>query len=829
MSDALTPMMRQYRCLKAGLPPGVLLLFRLGDFYELFFEDAIEAAPILGVALTRRQQAPMCGVPYHAVESYVAKLIAAGFKVALCDQMEEPGPGKRLVRRDITRIITPGTVTEDPLLSRSRPHYLAGVCPAAGVFGVALLDLSTGAFELEEVPEATTLRDLLRREAPGECVIPERHHQDAWITEALGTEILRTSCEDWVFEYEAAYERLTRHLAVPSLEGFGCEGRRAAVGAAGGVLYYVQDQLRRTVTHVRSLRLRVSGDHLVLDEASCCHLDLVPLRGRDPAGTLLHVLDVTRTPMGGRRLRDWLLRPLCRPEAIEARLDAVEAVCRDRATLREVVERLGCIRDLERLLGRLSAGTGNARDALALAQSLEVLPGLKAVLSALPAARWQAIAAELGDFSALCEQIGRALVDEPPVSLKEGGLIRDGYDCELDALRRAATEGRQWLATYQQQEQERTGIRNLKVRYNQVFGYYIEVSKGQLGRVPADYQRKQTLVQAERFITPELKEYEHRILGAQERAAALECELFERLRQTILAETGRIQAAASAVAEADVLAALADRALAFRYSRPRITPGDRIYIREGRHPVVEQMPEAERFVPNDTLLDLSDHQILILTGPNMAGKSTYIRQVALIVILAQMGSFVPATEAEIGLVDRIFTRVGASDDLARGRSTFMIEMQETANILHNATPRSLIVLDEIGRGTSTFDGISIAWAVAEYLHNQPRVRARTLFATHYHELTDLALVLPRVTNLTVLVRERGDSIVFLRRIVPGAADKSYGIQVARLAGLPPEVIERAQEILANLEEGEIGESGQPKIAQPRRRRDTNHPQQLRLF
>jgi len=594
-------------------------------------------------------------------------------------------------------------------------------------------------------------------------------------------------------------------------------------------LYYVREELRHQVGHIRSFSVRSSADFLLIDEATCANLDLVPLRGREASVSLLQVLDVTKTPMGGRKLREWVLRPLAHLEKITSRHDAVEALTMDRPLLRNLIESLGEIRDMERLIARIGAGGGNARDVVAVGHSLACLPAVRKLVENHRVAMLKQLGQAIVPLPELVDLIRRAIVDEPPATVREMGLIRSGYNSDLDELRCAATEGRKWLAEYQASEQERTGIKTLKVRHNKVFGYYIEVSKGQSKNVPQEYTRKQTLVNAERFITPELKEYENKILGAQDRAMALEYEIFLEVRNAVVLETERIQAAAEAVAQLDVLTSLADRALALRYMRPRMTTGDAIMIRNGRHPVIEQMPDAERFVPNDALLDSSQNQLVIITGPNMAGKSTYIRQVALIVIMAQMGSFVPASEAEMGLVDRVFTRVGASDDLTRGRSTFMVEMQETANILNNATPKSLIVLDEIGRGTSTFDGISIAWAVAEYLHNNERVKAKTLFATHYHELTDLALTMTGVRNYNVLVRERDDKVVFLRKIVPGASDKSYGIQVARLAGMPEEVIERSKEILTNLEEGEFGESGQPKIARRQPRKGKWDPAQMNLF
>ena len=834
MTDVITPLMGQYRRLKSELPPGTLLFFRLGDFYEMFYDDAVEASRLLDVTLTKRQQVPMCGVPYHAAELYLAKLIKAGRKVAISEQMEDPATAKGLVRRDVVRIVTPGTVLEEQVLDARRHNYLAGLCHAAGVFGLAMLDLSTGEFWIEQFTSPAALGDALARGAPSECVVPESLRASAELAALFpdGGPLRSgelTVREDWTFELDFGRDLLQRHFRVLSLDGFGCAGQPVALRAAGAVLHYVTDELRRNASHVRALHVKMSADFLVLDEGTLAHLDLVPTRSAAAgAPTLLGVLDQTATPMGGRLLRDWLTRPLARRAAIVARQDALEVLTRDRGLLYDVRTQLADIRDLERLIARLGAGGGNARELQALARSLAALPALRARLTDQPAGGLLAdSAAALTLLPELVDLIGRALADEPPLAIKEGGMIRRGYHAELDELLQLATAGRQWLADFQAREQARTGIKSLKVRHNNIFGYYIEITKSNLAAAPADYIRKQTMVNAERFITPELKEYENKIVGAQDRATALEYELFQQIREAAVQQTAAIQRSAAALAQLDVLTALADRALVLGYIRPRITDGDAIRIRDGRHPVIEQLAEAERFVPNDVLLDGAANRLIIITGPNMAGKSTYIRQVALLVVMAQMGAFIPAAEAEIGVVDRIFTRVGASDDLARGRSTFMVEMQETANILHNATARSLIVLDEIGRGTSTFDGISIAWAVAEHLHNH--VQAKTLFATHYHELTDLALTLAGVKNYNVLVRETGDRIAFLRRIVPGAADKSYGIHVARLAGLPDGVIGRAREILANLEEGEFGDQGQPKLARPRKGKAGASPNQLALF
>ena len=828
-TEELTPMMRQYRRIKAELPAGVVLLFRLGDFYEMFFEDAREAAPILGVALTQRAGVPMCGVPHHALDGYLAKLIRAGRKAAVCDQMEDPASVKGIVRREITRVVTPGTVTEENILDAGRNNYLAAIYKGR-TWGLALLDLSTGEFTVEEVAGPDALRDQLRRVVPSECLVGAGQKDDPAVASVLAAAGIAavTEIEDWTFAYDAAYDLLVRHFAVHSLEGYGCEGDAALVCPAGALLHYVREELHHQIGHIRALQLRQTEDYLVLDESTCTNLDLFPGRGKSAHATLLGVLDSTRTPMGARLLRAWLLRPLRRAEAITRRLDAVERLTRQRALLDDLRAQLVGVRDLERLITRIDTGRGNARDLQALAKSLSPVPAIRDRVAAANDPLLVETAGRLQPLPELVALIERAIADTPVLGLKDGGMIRPGYNPELDELLRLGTEGHEWLARFQAQEQERTGIKTLKVRHNKVFGYYIEISKGQAASAPPEYERRQTLVGAERFITPELKEYEQKIFGAHDRAVAMEYELFCGLRDQTVAHAASIQATADALARLDALSALADRALALGYVRPEIHDGDELTIEDGRHPVIEQLPDAERFVPNDTRLDCRRNQILLLTGPNMAGKSTYIRQVALIAILAHLGSFVPARKARIGLLDRVFTRVGAGDDLARGRSTFMVEMQEAANILNNATCHSLIVLDEIGRGTSTFDGISIAWAVAEYLHNTAAVKAKTLFATHYHELTDLALTLAGVRNYTVQVREHGDSIVFLRKIVPGAADKSYGIHVARLAGMPGEVIDRAREILSNLEEGEL-EAGMPKLAKKSRKRNPDHPGQLTLF
>ncbi|MFO7871691.1 MAG: DNA mismatch repair protein MutS [Kiritimatiellia bacterium] len=823
-------MMRQYRRIKRELADDVILFFRLGDFYEMFFEDAREAAPVLDIALTKRNNVPMCGVPYHASESYMAKLIRAGRKVAVCDQVEDPSASRGIVRREVTRIVTAGTVTEEAMLESSRSNYLAGVRREGDTLGLALLDLAAGIFRGARFSDPGKLRDNLAAFRPSECAVAEDQKEDEVLRAVLDSfpGIQFTACQTWAFEYETARDALLRHFRVKTLDGFGCEGETALVGAAGGVMGYVKDDLRRRVEHVRSFQVYGPEDFLVLDEATCRNLDLVSSGLSTGEPGLNTVLDVTKTAMGGRLLREWILRPLIDRKEISARHDTVEAFSNDRTLLGRLRDALGSIRDLQRLIARIGTGSGNARDVAALGRSLAAVPEIRGVLEGHPSGHISARAGRMEPLPDLVDLIDRAIAESPPPTIREGGIIRKGYNAELDALRQTASDGRRWLAEYQEHERQRTGIGNLKVRHNKVFGYYIEVSRGRLSNVPPDYIRKQTLVNAERFSTEELKEYESRILGAQDKATALEHEIFLDLRQKAAANMECIQATAAALAELDVLGSFADRATALNYTRPVITEKDIIRIRGGRHPLVEQMADTERFVPNDTLLDCSRNQIVIITGPNMAGKSTYIRQVALISVMAQAGSFVPADEAETGIVDRVFTRIGATDELTRGRSTFMVEMQETANILNNATAGSLIVLDEIGRGTSTFDGISIAWAVAEYLHNSERAKAKTLFATHYHELTDLALTLDGVKNYNVQVREKNDTIVFLRKIVPGGSDKSYGIHVSRLAGMPHEVTERAGEILANLSEGEFAESGQPKIAR-RKKKGTGNPGQLNLF
>jgi DNA mismatch repair protein MutS len=820
MQDALTPMMQQYQRLRKSIPADTILLFRLGDFYEMFFDDAKEASTLLNVALTKRNGVPMCGVPYHAAQGYIRRLINAGRRVAVCDQMSEPQPGRKIVDREVTQIISAGTISELSWLDAKRANYLGAVYVDAGAFGFAYADLSTGEFRLTQAQDQQSLHDEIARVSPAELLISsEQKAQTGEIDHAV-------EYDSYAFLPEQAIFTLCEHFKVKSLDGFGCAQMPAAVAAAGAIVHYLKHQLRRKIDHLTSLRCDAPADHVLLDSATQANLELVESRGARDA-SLLSVLDRTITPMGARKLRAWILQPLRDLTELQRRQQMIGELLQEPDLLGSIRAELKSIRDIERAAGRLSQASGNARDLVALKASLQQIPALKRELGKLidriefgtarlePARGGEgapnvAEAGGLGEpalpahlrnaireMPALAEKLAKALVDDPPLALKEGGIFRDGYDADLDALRQASREGKNWISHLQEREIAATGIKSLKVRYNSVFGYFIEITKSNLANVPAHYTRKQTTVGGERFITPELKEMEAKVLGADDRAQNLEYQLFQKLRDETLREIEPIQHTADAIAVLDVLCALAETARLFRYCRPELNDSLRLVIKDGRHPVLDQNLVDEKFVPNDAELDGENIRMAIVTGPNMAGKSTYIRQVALIVLMAQIGSFVPAEAAEVGLVDRVFTRVGASDDLARGQSTFMVEMNETANIINNATERSLVILDEIGRGTSTFDGLSIAWSVAEFLYD--KIKARSLFATHYHELTKLAADRKGVCNLNVAVREWNEQIIFLRKIIPGGADKSYGIQVARLAGLPKEILDRAKEILAHLE------------------------------
>ncbi|OQX17790.1 MAG: DNA mismatch repair protein MutS [Desulfobulbaceae bacterium A2] len=845
----MTPMLQQYLELKESYPDAILF-FRMGDFYEMFLDDARVAAPVLGVALTSRshkteaEKIPMCGVPHHALSMYLGRMLAAGYKVAICEQVEDPATAKGLVRREVVRVETPGVTTEENVLDARSNRYIAAVMPlregrTACRYGLAFLDVSTGDFQvaerLEEGGRLEGVLDELCALTPAELLYPEEEAGAlAALLEAAGRwlpGLCLSARGDTSFRFEQAYACLTGHFRTSNMAGFGCEELKAGLAAAGGLLAYIQDARRAGLPHVRALRPRVGEDRLVLDESTRRNLELTEtIIGGRREGSLLSVLDQTTTPMGARLLRRRLLAPPRDPARIGRRLDAVEALVREGPARRGLREILGGIHDLERLCGRLVLGSGNARDLLALRQSLGRLPELRQSLAGVGAELARGIADELDHLPELHALLERAVREDAPVGLREGRLIREGYDAELDELIVLLRDGKRLVLELEARERERSGIARLKVGYNRVFGYYFELGRTQNVELPDYFIRKQTLANCERFITPELKELEQKILTAQDRRLELEYRIFLDLRQRVQDDSGAILHAAAQVARADFLASLAETAVCFRYVRPQIAVDGALVIREGRHPVIERALAGGGFVPNDVELNHDDKGLLIITGPNMAGKSTVLRQTALIVLMAHLGSFVPAEEARICIVDRIFTRVGAMDDLRRGQSTFMVEMNETANILNNATCNSLVVLDEIGRGTSTYDGLAIAWAVAEELAERDGRGIKTLFATHYHELTDLATTQPRISNYSIAVREWNDSIVFLHKLVEGAASRSYGIQVAGLAGVPEQVIVRAREILHNIEQGEFDREGSPRIGASRRRRpQARQPRQLMLF
>lgn len=787
----LTPMMAQYVAMRRALPDDVVLFFRLGDFYEMFFEDAKRAASVLGISLTKRHDVPMCGVPHHASQGYIAKLVKAGIRVAIGEQTSTPIPGK-LVEREIAQIISAGTVDDLNLLDDSRHNYLASVCILNKSYGLACADHTTGEFSVSEFDDISQLEDELKRLSPSEIIIPDDQISD------LGNIASCLPYDSYAYFPEQAQMQLKDHFKVQSFEGFGCAGMTAALSAAGATLHYLNHQLRRSCDHLRKLSVRQANEHVLIDSASQNNLDLVESRS-GKKHTLLAALDRTATPMGARKLRHWILHPLHDLTALTARQDLIASFIEQPFLLSQCRDSLKQIRDIERATSRLSQGSGNPRDLQSLANSLAQIPTLKADLNAI--ANQCLLAAKLLDdihtFDDLVSLLEQALVDEPPAKINDGGIIRDGYHSELDEYRAASRDGKTWIAQLQESERKRSGIDTLKIKFNNVFGYFIEVSKAKAELVPDDYTRKQTMANAERFITPALKEVENKVLGAEERSKQLELEEFTKLRSQVCLYLDELQLTAEALATLDILLGFTEIAQLHDHTRPQLDESCELQIIEGRHPVLEQTLVDEKFVPNDTLLTPEDARLLILTGPNMAGKSTYIRQVALITLMAQIGAYVPAESAHIGLVDRIFCRVGASDDIARGQSTFMVEMNETSLIINNASERSLVILDEIGRGTATFDGLSIAWSVAEHLHDT--IKARTLFATHYHELTDLANTRKAVENYNVAVREWNDEIIFLRKILPGSADKSYGIQVAKLAGLPDSIVNRAKDILSHLE------------------------------
>ncbi len=817
-SEKTSPMMEQYQRIKAE-NPDALLFFRLGDFYEMFGEDAREGARLLEITLTARASGegravkiPMCGVPYHAVEVYINRLLKAGRKVAVVEQMEDPRKTKGMVRRELVRIITPGTKLAPESLEAKQNNYLAALCGSQGKFGLAAVDISTGVFLVTEFSGPQAMPGLLmelNRLRPAEILMPEDVSLNAAPSGEFNAFYI-TRREGYQFEPGAGRARLIDHFGTNSLDGFGCGDFSLGLGAAGAALHYFSETQRGALAHIRKLTPYSVHSHMLLDEATIRNLELIrSLADGSGRNTLLEVLDYTLTAMGGRRLYTWTLRPLISLPEIKQRQSAVAELVESIKLRQSLAGVLGNMHDLERLSGRIGAGTAGPRDLKALVVTLRRLPEIKQVLAKTSSELLSRIIVRLPPCIETRDLLTRAINDEPPPSIRETGIIRSGFNPEVDELRSLTREGKGFIASLQTKERERTGIATLKVEFNNVFGYYIEVTKANSKIVPEDYQRKQTLVNAERYITPELKKYESKVLGAQEKLLELEQKLFIEIRAQVAEQLPEILQAADLTADLDAIFSLAETAVRNNYIRPQVTDENIIEISEGRHPVVERLTR-EKFIPNDIHLDSKEKQVLIITGPNMAGKSTYLRQNALIVIMAQMGGFVPVASACLGIVDRVFTRVGAADNLAGGQSTFMVEMNESANILNNATASSLVILDEVGRGTSTFDGVSIAWAVAEHLHDI--IGAKTLFATHYYELTELSLSKERVKNYNIAVREWKENIIFLRKIVEGSADRSYGIQVARLAGLPKEVITRAKEVLANLEQVNYNESGNSRLA-----------------
>ena len=810
MSNELTPMMKQYMQTKEEYKD-CILFYRLGDFYEMFFDDALTASKELEITLTGKncgleERAPMCGIPYHAVDSYLNRLVSKGYKVAICEQVEDPKTAKGIVKREVIRVVTPGTNLDTQGLDETKNNYIMCIVYMADRYGLSVADVTTGEYLVTELDSQTKLMDELYKFMPSEIVCNEAFYMSGLDLDDLKNRLHMAiySLEAWYFDDALCRETLQEHFKVASLEEIGLSDYECGMIASGALLKYLEETQKNSLSHMSRLTRYATGNYMVLDSATRRNLELVEtLREKQKRGSLLWVLDKTKTAMGARTLRKYVEQPLIDKKSIVKRLDAV-AELKDNAICREEIrEYLNPVYDLERLVGKITYQSANPRDLIAFQSSLSMLPSVKCILKDMESDLLKEIYEELDPLEELCDLVGRAIQEEPPLAMKEGGIIKDGYNEEVDRLRKAKSEGKNWLADLETKEREKTGIKNLRIRYNKVFGYYLEVTNSFKDLVPDYYTRKQTLANAERYIIPELKELEDTILGAEDKLCALEYELYCEVRNTIAAELTRIQRTAKAVAKLDVIASLALVAERNNYVRPKINEKGVIDIRDGRHPVVEKMIPNDMFIANDTYLDDKKQRISIITGPNMAGKSTYMRQAALIVLMAQLGSFVPASSANIGLVDRIFTRVGASDDLASGQSTFMVEMNEVANILRNATSKSLLILDEIGRGTSTFDGLSIAWAVVEYISNSKLLGAKTLFATHYHELTELEGKISNVNNYCIAVKEKGDDIVFLRKIVKGGADKSYGIQVAKLAGVPNPVINRAKEIVEELVTADI--------------------------
>lgn len=838
--SAITPMMKQYVAIKEQNPEAILF-FRLGDFYEMFFQDAEIASKALEITLTARDggnrtKVPMCGVPHHAAETYIARLIDKGFRVAVCEQVEDPRMSKGIVKREVTRIISPGTVMESGMLKESEYNFLVSVIKDELGYGICVSEVSTGYFAMTEITgmrAQTRLFDEISRIKPVECILPEELKDNREFIVKLGglSKISLNFYNQAAFHYKNAYKSLLNHFATSTLEGFGCESFKLGIRAAGGLLAFLNETQKVSLTQINKILPYTTENYMLLDAATRRNLELTQtLRDNQRKGSLLWVLDQTVTAMGARLLKLWIEQPLIDIKLIRKRLDAIEELANSaflRTDLRKLLDK---VYDLERLAGRIAYGNANARDIIALKVSLEILPALAQLLKEVKS---ESIAFIFDSFDCLEDvtaMIDSAIHDEPPLSIRDGRIIKAGYSEEVDKLRNASTDGKNWIAALESRERERTGIRSLKVGFNKVFGYYLEITNAKLNVVPDDYIRKQTLSNAERFLTPELKEYENLILGAEDRVTQLEYDLFCSVRNQINSEVPRIQKLASIVSMLDVFQSMAEAAIQNNYVKPLLNDSGLMDIQNSRHPVVEKVLGDEPFVPNDVYLDSAEHRFDIITGPNMAGKSTFMRQVALISLMAQIGSFVPAQQANLCIIDRIFTRVGASDDLSTGQSTFMVEMNEVASILNNATAKSLVILDEIGRGTSTFDGLSIAWAVAEYILDPNKIGAKTLFATHYHELTELADIFPGVQNHSIAVKEKGEDIIFLRKIIPGGADRSYGIQVARLAGLPNEVLLRAKEILSTLETTEDLAKGQREVAAGRKKQSQHFEKtQLRMF
>ncbi|MGQ9608621.1 MAG: DNA mismatch repair protein MutS [bacterium] len=805
----LTPLMRQYHSIKRQHPDAILF-FRMGDFYETFYEDAKIASRVLSIALTSRdkdkgQPVPLAGFPHHAIDTYLAKFVKAGYKIAICEQVEDPKKAKGIVKREIIKVVTPGTVTETNILDQKTNNFLVSISKHEKHYGLAHVDLSTGEFSVTEVDTENKLIAELERLHPAECIVSEQIEKEnnlmKYIVDTINPAINHVPA--WAFSYSSAHNELLDQFQTISLDGFGCENMPAGIMAAGALIYYLNDTQKQEVRHIKSLNVYFLEDYMILDADTQRNLELMrSLRDGSSNGTLLSVLDETVTAMGARKLRSCILRPLIDVGQIRSRLDAIAEFHSKIIFLDEFREILKNISDIERIISRVGLGTANARELVSLKSSLKLIPSIKEKLNTCESTMLNILNEQLEDMSDIVDLIDRSINDDPPVILTEGNLIKNGYNKEIDELRKICNSGKEWIINLQEKERNRTKINSLKIGYNDAFGYYIEVSKTNLHLVPDDYIRKQTLVNAERYITPELKEYESKVLSAQEHIGELEYEIFSQIRSQVAESTQRIQKAASIIAMLDFLSTMAYVASKYNYTKPDVNDSDEIIIKDGRHPVVERFIAGEGFVPNDLFLDCDENQMLIITGPNMSGKSTFLRQSALIVLMAQMGSFVPALSASIGLVDRIFTRIGASDNLVMGRSTFLVEMNETANILNNATRRSLLILDEIGRGTSTYDGLSIAWAVAEYILDKTKIGARTLFATHYHELIELGNTHFGAKNYNIAVREWNGKVTFLHKIIEGGTDQSYGIHVAQLAGLPEKVIERANEILKTLEKNQ---------------------------